>query len=76
MISVPAVSGKGEDGVGSRSRGVLCYRRIDHAREADADLRAAVTEVQRDFPSYAYGRVERQLRDDGPHHANHGASSA
>jgi putative transposase len=41
-----------------------------HASDADADLRAAIAQVQRDFPGYGYRRVTRALRD-GPHRANH-----
>ena len=41
-----------------------------HAREADADLRAAIARVQRDFPGYGYRRVTREL-SSGPHRANH-----
>lgn len=40
------------------------------ASDADADLRAAIAQVQREFPGYGYRRVTRQLRH-GPHHANH-----
>jgi putative transposase len=41
-----------------------------HASEADADLRAAIAQVQRDFPGYGYRRITRALRS-GPHRANH-----
>ena len=44
--------------------------RDTHASDADADLRAAIAQVQRDFPGYGYRRVTRELRD-GPHRANH-----
>lgn len=44
--------------------------RVEHASDTDADLRAAIAQVQRDFPGYGYRRVTRALRD-GPHHANH-----
>ncbi len=40
------------------------------ASEADADLRAAIAQVQRDFPGYGYRRITRALRA-GPHRANH-----
>lgn len=42
----------------------------ERARDADAALRAAIAQVQRDFPGYGYRRVTRALRD-GPHQANH-----
>ena len=42
----------------------------EHAVEADADLRAAISRVQQEFPGYGYRRVTRELRA-GPHRANH-----
>ncbi len=50
------------------------YRRLRereaHASDADADLRASITQVQREYPGYGYRRVTRELRS-GPHRANH-----
>ncbi|QJR36211.1 IS3 family transposase [Gemmatimonas groenlandica] len=42
----------------------------ESASKADADLRAAIAQVQRDFPGYGYRRITRELRA-GPHRANH-----
>jgi transposase len=51
------------------------YYRRPRERDAqtsdpDAELRAAITQVQRDFPGYGYRRITRELRA-GPHRANH-----
>ncbi len=41
-----------------------------NASDADADLRAAITQARQEFPGYSYRRVTRELRS-GPHRANH-----
>lgn len=51
------------------------YYRRPRERDAqtsdpDAELRAAIAQVQRDFPGYGYRRITRELRA-GPHRANH-----
>lgn len=48
------------------------YRRPREGTEhaSDADLRAAITQVQREYPGYGYRRVTRELQS-GPHRANH-----
>ena len=43
------------------------YRRprecAEYASDADADLRAAITQVQRTVPEYGYRRATRELRN-------------
>lgn len=44
--------------------------RDEHLVGADADLRAAIVRIQRDFSENGYRRVARELRA-GPNRANH-----
>uniref|UniRef100_UPI00286C3879 hypothetical protein n=1 Tax=Gemmatimonas sp. TaxID=1962908 RepID=UPI00286C3879 len=57
MIGLP----RSADGRGSWTSGARCGCAM-RMRDADAALRAAITQVQRDFPGYGYRRVTRTAR--------------
>jgi hypothetical protein len=72
-------SGAGDVSAGREYRVIglrlsTCYRRPREGNaqesDADADLRTAIDQIQRDFPRYAYRGITR-ARPPRPHRANH-----